>query len=77
MSLRCSRLSLAEIVSLGQFWSNSRIRVFMEDEDSVRTFGTEHGITIMNHSYETDFVFCWMVVDSIDILPVRIMTDFE
>ncbi|XP_003748484.1 1-acyl-sn-glycerol-3-phosphate acyltransferase gamma [Galendromus occidentalis] len=59
----------AQIVSLGQYWSNSTVRIFMEDPDAVNSFGSEHGIVIMNHSYETDFVFCWMVCDALDILP--------
>lgn len=58
----------AQIVSLAQCWSGSRVRVWCDDETTRDSFAKDHGLVIMNHTYEIDFVFCWLVCDSLGVL---------
>lgn len=54
---------------MAEWWSESDVRVYTSDE-SFKTWGTEHAIIVMNHTYEVDWLMGWIVADRSNILGV-------
>ena len=63
-------LCCTEILFLAEWWSGSEVRVYC-DEKTRLSWGTEHGLIIMNHTYEVDWLMGWMVADYACTLGVR------
>lgn len=60
--------SWSQIVALSEWWSGSRVRITFADEETEKHFGTEHALVLMNHKYEVDWLFAWMVCDKFKML---------
>lgn len=58
----------AAVTSLALWWSESECRVWCQDEDTARTFGKGHAFMLMNHTYEVDFLYCWILFDMLGML---------
>ncbi|XP_059613191.1 1-acyl-sn-glycerol-3-phosphate acyltransferase gamma-like [Phlebotomus argentipes] len=58
----------SQIVFLTDWWSNSRIILFIDDESIKKHFGREHVIGLMNHTYEIDWLVGWSFCDKIRVL---------
>ncbi|XP_054161426.1 1-acyl-sn-glycerol-3-phosphate acyltransferase delta-like [Oppia nitens] len=58
----------SQIVAISEWWSGSRLRMFFADEDSLRSHGKHHVLYVMNHRYELDWLYAWMVLDKFEIL---------
>jgi lysophosphatidic acid acyltransferase/lysophosphatidylinositol acyltransferase len=58
---------LAQIVFLFDFWSNSRINLYISDED-YEYLGKEHTFAFINHYYEIDWLTTWSFLEKIGVL---------
>lgn len=43
-------------------WADSEIIIYCKPEDFER-IGKEHSLTVINHSYEIDFIILWLLID--------------
>jgi lysophosphatidic acid acyltransferase/lysophosphatidylinositol acyltransferase len=69
--------SWSQLVAMGEHWGNCRLTIHYADEQSRRLFGKEHCLTLMNHRYEVDWLYCWMVMDKFGCLAVSILNCYE
>lgn len=60
----------AEIVAISEWWSESKVRMFFADKDSLESHAKSHTLYIMNHRYELDWLYAWMVLDKFGGLGV-------
>lgn len=59
------------LLFIAEWWSGSRITIFCDEEFSRRLAKKdpeEHSWVVMNHHYELDWLYCWMVADRMGIL---------
>lgn len=56
-----------QLVAIGEWWSGSGIKIYMSKEDLAKA-GSEHALLIMNHTYETDWLFGWMFCEKVGVL---------
>lgn len=56
-----------QLVAIGEWWSGSIVKVYITKEDLAKA-GTEHALLVMNHSYETDWLFGWMFCEKVGVL---------
>lgn len=61
---------LLELVMLLEWWSGTECTLF-SDEATVKTFGKEHVIIILNHNFEIDFLCGWTMTERFGVLGVR------
>ncbi|XP_077488294.1 1-acyl-sn-glycerol-3-phosphate acyltransferase delta-like isoform X1 [Amblyomma americanum] len=59
--------SWSQVVALAQWWSGSRIIVWGTDED-LEALLKDHHMCVMNHSFEVDWLVCWMICDQFKML---------
>lgn len=52
---------------LADWWSNSKLYLYVSKED-LALCGSEHGLLVMNHSYEVDWLIGWMLCEKINVL---------
>ncbi|XP_017776995.1 PREDICTED: 1-acyl-sn-glycerol-3-phosphate acyltransferase gamma [Nicrophorus vespilloides] len=64
--LCCSLYS--QLVFMGDWWSNSKIILYIDKNDFDQYWGKEHACCIMNHTYEIDWLIGWMTCDRINML---------
>ncbi|XP_064543089.1 1-acyl-sn-glycerol-3-phosphate acyltransferase delta-like [Drosophila montana] len=57
----------SQLVSVTEWYGGGRVHVYMDSED-LKTAGKEHGLMIMNHSYEIDWLCLWILLDKFGIL---------
>ncbi|XP_060655272.1 1-acyl-sn-glycerol-3-phosphate acyltransferase gamma-like isoform X2 [Drosophila nasuta] len=57
----------AQLLGVVEWYGGGRLTVFM-DEDTAKHIGKEHGVMIMNHTYEIDWLMAWMVLDKFHML---------
>lgn len=58
----------AQLVSLGDWWSNTIIYIYIDREIFDKHFGKEHAYCIMNHTYEIDWLVGWMIAERVQLL---------
>lgn len=51
-----------EIIFVYECWSESEIIIYCKPED-FKILGKEHSLTVINHSYEIDFIILWLLID--------------
>jgi lysophosphatidic acid acyltransferase/lysophosphatidylinositol acyltransferase len=56
-----------QLVAIGEWWSRSKAIVYISKED-LEKCGTEHALLIMNHAYETDWLFGWFFCEKVGVL---------
>jgi lysophosphatidic acid acyltransferase / lysophosphatidylinositol acyltransferase len=56
-----------QLVAIGEWWSGSIAKVYISKEDLEKA-GTEHALLVMNHAYETDWLFGWFFCEKIGVL---------
>uniref|UniRef100_A0A1B0EYC0 Phospholipid/glycerol acyltransferase domain-containing protein n=1 Tax=Phlebotomus papatasi TaxID=29031 RepID=A0A1B0EYC0_PHLPP len=56
------------IVFLTDWWSNSRVILYIDPEDQKKYFGQEHVMGLMNHTYEIDWLVGWSFCEKIGVL---------
>lgn len=52
-----------------EWWSGTECTLF-SDEATVKTFGKEHVIIILNHNFEIDFLCGWTMTERFGVLGV-------
>lgn len=53
-----------QLLYVADWWSESRVRLHLDpDSDLEANLGKEHALIVMNHHYELDWLFGWMVAD--------------
>ncbi|KAK3510635.1 hypothetical protein QTP70_011900 [Hemibagrus guttatus] len=57
----------SQLVMLLEWWSATECTLYM-DESSVKDFGKEHVIVILNHNYEIDFLCGWAMCERYGVL---------
>lgn len=62
------RLLFAEIVCLADWWSNSKLYVFIEPEVWRNGSLQQHSLLMMNHTYEIDWLFGWIFCEKAHVL---------
>jgi lysophosphatidic acid acyltransferase / lysophosphatidylinositol acyltransferase len=55
------------LVAIGEWWSGSKLNVYITKED-LEHCGKEHALLVMNHTYETDWLFGWMFTEKVGVL---------
>ncbi len=60
-------LIYTQLLFLADWWSASRVVLYGSD-DFFRLCGTEHALIVMNHHYELDWLYGWMVADRFGVL---------
>lgn len=58
---------ILELVAIAECWSGSHLKVYISKED-LAIAGSEHALLVMNHAYETDWLFGWMFTEKIGVL---------
>ena len=56
---------------IAEWWSGSRMRIYCDQEMLTRMEAKdaqENALIVMNHHYELDWLYCWMVGDRMGIL---------
>lgn len=61
------RTFIPELVFLGAWWAPTKVKLYMTPED-LEVSRHNHGLLLMNHSYEVDWLMGWMFCDSVGIL---------
>ncbi|KAL5290992.1 AGPAT3 family protein [Megaselia abdita] len=56
-----------QFVFYADWWSGSKLELFISDED-YKTFGKENNMTILNHSYEIDWLVAYCAADKFQAL---------
>lgn len=56
-----------QLVAIADWWSCSKLKIYISKEDLERA-GSEHALLIMNHAYETDWLFGWMFCEKVGVL---------
>lgn len=59
-----------ELIVLGDWWSNTHILIYSDQEIFHKYFGKEHAFCVMNHSYEADWLIGWMLANRVHCLGV-------
>jgi len=53
---------------MADWWASVKLHVFVDPDDYKKFCGHEHGLLIMNHSYEIDWLMGWMFCEKIGVL---------
>lgn len=57
----------SELVAIAEWYSGSKLNIYISEED-LKFAGKEHTLLVMNHGYETDWLFGWLFCDKIGVL---------
>ena len=63
----CIYIIYGQLLFLADWWSGSRLLYYC-DEHLLASTGTESALCIMNHHYELDWLYGWMVGDRAGVL---------
>lgn len=55
---------------LVEWWSGSKVVLYVDKSDLEKYYGKEHGYLIMNHAYELDWLMGWVILERLQILGV-------
>ncbi|XP_045469955.1 1-acyl-sn-glycerol-3-phosphate acyltransferase delta-like isoform X2 [Harmonia axyridis] len=53
----------AQLVCLAEWWSGSKVIIYVDKGDFEKYYGKEHGYLIMNHTYEIDWLLGWVILE--------------
>lgn len=53
------------LVCVAEWYAGSKLRVYIDPQDEQKFFGKEHGLLLMNHTYEIDWLTAWMITDKL------------
>lgn len=55
---------------IGEWWAGLTLTIHVDKEDFDKYFGKEHGIVLMNHTYEIDWLIGYIFCNKIKVLGV-------
>ncbi|ODM93352.1 1-acyl-sn-glycerol-3-phosphate acyltransferase gamma [Orchesella cincta] len=58
----------SQIVFLVEWWSQTKVQLYIDPADKDNFFGKEHAILLLNHTYEIDWVVGWVICDRVRVL---------
>lgn len=58
----------SQFTFLGQWWADSKVKVFIENSEDIKMLGKDHTIVLMNHKYEVDWLVTWIMSERLGIL---------
>lgn len=58
----------SQLVFMSEWWSGSKVTLYINKNDFDKYFGKEHAYLIMNHYYEIDWLMGWQFGDSVEVL---------
>lgn len=61
---------------MAQWWSGSDIELFMNEDDFKKYVGKENIVCVVNHKYDTDWLFGWLICQRVGMLGVCISNYF-
>lgn len=64
----CCLFSITEIVFIADWWSNSKLYVYCDEDVRKKYLGKEHVLLLMNHTYEIDWLVGWMLCEKVGVL---------
>lgn len=67
----CLQIKLSfssELLFVAEWYSNSKLHVYIDADDLEKYGGKEHVLLIMNHSYEIDWLAGWMFTEKNGVL---------
>lgn len=56
------------MVFIADWWSNSKLYIYCDDEVLKKYVGKEHTLLLMNHSYDIDWLIGWMFCEKAGVL---------
>jgi len=60
--------SWCQFTCIAKYWSNSELTVYVDDPAGMEKFGAEHCLVLMNHKYEIDWLYSWLLADAYNVL---------
>ncbi|RWS27348.1 1-acyl-sn-glycerol-3-phosphate acyltransferase delta-like protein, partial [Leptotrombidium deliense] len=60
--------SWSQLVALAEWWADSKLTMYFANEDTEKHFLKEHGLAVMNHRYEVDWLYGWLICDKYNSL---------
>jgi len=61
---------VTEIVFLVEWWSGSSSGMYSDPETVKNFMGKEHGLLLLNHGCEVDWIMGWAICDRVKVLGV-------
>ncbi|KAG7299723.1 hypothetical protein JYU34_016722 [Plutella xylostella] len=58
----------SQLVFMSQWWSRSKLSIYIKKDEYEKYYGKEHGYLLMNHSYEIDWLMGWHFCEGIGVL---------
>lgn len=56
------------LVCVSEWYAGTRLRVYIDPEEEEKFFAKEHGLVLMNHSYEIDWLAAWLLTEKMGLL---------
>lgn len=56
------------MVFIADWWSNTRLFVYCEEEVRTKYLGKEHVLLLMNHTYDIDWLIGWVLCEKLGVL---------
>lgn len=53
---------------IADWWSNSKLYVYCDEDVRKKYLGKEHVLLLMNHTYEIDWLVGWMLCEKVGVL---------
>ncbi|KAH8379728.1 hypothetical protein KR009_006823 [Drosophila setifemur] len=53
------------LVCVAEWYAGTKLHVYIDPEEEKKFFGKEHGLLLMNHTYEIDWLTAWMITDKL------------
>jgi len=65
-----------DLTAMTQWWSGSDFQLFCSEE-TLKNIGKENAISILNHHYDVDWLFGWVLCQRTGLLGVRKLVSFQ
>lgn len=53
---------------MSEWWADSQLIIYIDQDDFNKNYGKEHGLLLMNHSFEIDWLIGWQFCEYIQVL---------
>ncbi|XP_055315247.1 1-acyl-sn-glycerol-3-phosphate acyltransferase delta-like isoform X2 [Sitodiplosis mosellana] len=58
----------SQMVFIADWWSNSKLYIYCDEEVRKKYLGKEHTLLLMNHTYDVDWLIGWMLCEKVGVL---------
>lgn len=56
------------MVFIADWWSNSKLYIYCDEDVRKKYLGNEHALLLMNHTYDVDWLIGWMLCEKVGVL---------